>query len=372
MVRARLTCGVAVASGCLLGLVAVGSTAVTLPRTIMPPAMRTVRSIVAGQQGSKAGKGPAGAGGAAATDGADGAREFDPAKLIKLGDIDDNGAADYAYVTKGAGGGGISLHLFLFDTAGQVISDKSVPLAGAGAEPDALLASVSNKLTSLDTMPLSVRPSMPTPTVRASTPDCLFTPTECECDLKSSILGSGTCLSHVDSTADRSLCVERDCAPSYVCMCGGSQKCSRSTATSPVWVATNSTGLATGETYCELRRVAQALTEVVGPMPTPVPTPPPAGCILTADRCTCGLKSTVAGGVDKCAAHTGLDASGRDMCAERDCADGYVCDCAGGSTCSFVSVTKEFWKLGEAAPSGRNYCERASKTAVVSQCVENC
>lgn len=386
MVHARLTRGAVVASGCLLVLATAGSASASLSRFMMPPAMHTIRTIVAEQQAADVRVSSPSAGAsvvkeargavkeeAAAPSGAGGADEFDPEKLIKLGDIDDNGAADYAYVTKAADGThGGSLHLFLFGTSGQVISDRAVALGASASDRDAVIASVSTKLSSLDEMRLSVRPSLPTPSVRATNADCLFTSTECECDLKSAIHGSGTCYSHVDTTGDRSRCIERDCSASYVCVCGGSQKCSRSTITSPVWVPTNSSGLPAGETYCERRRVAQALTEVVGPMPTPVPTPPPAGCTLTADRCTCGLKSVVSGKLDVCAVHTGLDADGRDVCGARDCKDGYVCDCAGSSKCAFESVTKEFWRIGGAAPGGRNYCERASKTAVVAVCLENC
>lgn len=388
MGHARLTRGAVVVSGCLLVLAAAGSASASLSRVMMPPAMRTIRTIVAEKQAATVRA--SGAAAAAKVDGDAGeegrgvaapsaatvaaaADEFDPEKLIKLGDIDGNGATDYAYVTKAvAGSRGGSLHLFLFDTSGQVLSDRAVPLGESPSDRDAVLASVSNKLTSLDEMRLSVRPALATPSVRATARDCLYTPTECECDLKSAVRGSGTCYSHVDTTGDRSRCIERDCSPSYVCVCGGSQKCSRSTVTSPVWVATTASGLPAGETYCERRPVAQALTEVVGPMPTPVPTPPPPGCTLTADRCTCGLKSVVSGSLDKCAVHTGLDADGRDVCGERDCKDGYVCDCSGSSKCAYESVTKEFWRMGGGAPGDRHYCERASKTAVVAVCLENC
>ncbi|GAB0489039.1 hypothetical protein MMPV_000254 [Pyropia vietnamensis] len=383
MVHARLTRGAVIASGCLLVLATAGSASASLSRIMMTPAMRTIRTIVTEKQASDVrassssaavkAAGDAGKAGVAASSSSGGVDEFDPEKLIKLGDIDDNGATDYAYVTRAADGSGRgSLHLFLFDTSGQVISDRAIELSTSTNDRDAVLASVSKQLSSLDEMRLSVRPSLPTPSVRATQVDCLFTSTECECDLKSAVHGSGTCYSHVETKGDQSRCVKRDCAASYVCACGGSQKCSRSTVTSPMWVATNDSGLPAGETFCELRRVSQAITEVVGPMPTPVPTPPPAGCTLTADRCTCGLKSVVSGSLDTCAVHTGLDAEGRDVCAARDCKDGYVCDCSGSSKCAFESVTKEYWRMGDDAPGGRHYCERASKTAVVAICLENC
>ncbi|OSX74769.1 hypothetical protein BU14_0268s0010 [Porphyra umbilicalis] len=375
MGRARVSSGLAVASGCLLAL-ATASAASTLSRIMMPPGMRTIRTIV--QQ--RAAGGSASVKAAANDDaaGAPGAADaFDPAKLIKLGDIDANGAVDYAYAIKAGGnGGGASLHLFLFGTDGQVMADRAIALddagGGGGGGGDGVLAPASHKLTSLDDMPMSVRPSMAATPVHASTPDCLFTDTECECDLKPAAAGSGTCYSHVSTSGDTSVCVERDCGTSYVCLCGGSQKCARATVTQPTWVATDAAGLPAGETHCARRRVAVATTEVVGPMPTPVPTPPPAGCTLTADRCTCGLKSVVAAELDTCAVHTGLDAAGRNVCAERDCKDGYVCDCSGGSTCAFEAVTKEFWQVGGDAPGGRKYCERASKTGVVAVCVDKC
>eukprot|EP00168_Porphyra_purpurea_P020149 TRINITY_DN835_c0_g2_i1.p1 TRINITY_DN835_c0_g2~~TRINITY_DN835_c0_g2_i1.p1 ORF type:complete len:430 (+),score=137.68 TRINITY_DN835_c0_g2_i1:177-1292(+) len=371
MVRARVASGFAVVSGCLLAL-ATAPAAAALPRTYMLPGMITIRAMV-----QRRAAGGAASVKAASTATAGAANGFDPTKLIKLGDIDANGAADYAYLTTVAdgGGGGPAMHVFLFDTGGQVMADRVVAFGGGGAgDParGAVLASVSHKLTSLDDMPVRVRPVLTPATVRASTPDCLFSTTECECDIKSAVAGAGTCYSHVSTVGDTSTCIERDCGAAYVCTCGGSQKCARATITQPTWVATDAVGLPAGETHCERRRVAVATTEVVGPMPTPVPTPPPAGCTLTADRCTCGLRSVVATALDTCAVHTGLDAAGRNLCSERTCKDGYVCDCAGSSICAFEGVTKEFWQVGGDAPGGRKFCERASKTGVVAVCVDKC
>jgi len=380
MGRARVASGLAVASGCLLALAAAtaASAPSTRPRIRLPAAMRTIRALVRQRAAGGGASAPASAVNEPAAAAGDAADEFDPTKLIHLGDIDGNGAADYAYVTRsgGGGGGGASLHVFLFGTDGQVVGDRAIAVggdrAGGGGTGGGVLAPVSHKLTSLDDMPMSVRPAVAAPPARASTPACLFTTTECACDLQAAPVGTGTCYSHVATVGGTSRCVERDCGASYVCVCGGSQKCARATVTRPTWVATDGAGLPAGETRCARRRVAVATTEVVGPMPTPLPTPPPAGCTLTADRCTCGLRSVVAGTPDACAVPTGLDVAGRDVCAERPCKDGYVCDCSGGSTCAFEAVTKEFWRVAGDAPGGRKYCERASKTGVVAVCLEKC
>lgn len=214
--------------------------------------------------------------------------------------------------------------------------------------------------------------------VRATSPTdgCLFTPTECECDLKAAITGSGTCFSHTRTENGVDICVSRDCAASYVCACGGSQKCARGTEDVLAWTATPTPrppvpALRSGESYCTQRTTAQATTTLIGPMPTPAPTPPPAGCVLDGTQCTCALKSSV-GGVDTCATHDGVDGSGNHVCSTRRCSDKYVCDCGGASLCEHHDVTNEFWSLGGAAGGDKFYCELASKTTTVSACLSNC
>lgn len=404
----------------------------------------------------------------------DGKAAFDESKLIRLGDVDDNGAADYAYVSSSA------LHMFLFDMDGTVTSHRAVALSSLAADPaknapekegpaslvqKALSASskvsvagadkaskepmseavkadakagtpptsakkeakdetqketkeptdmanvgriaeaavddevkaeaakadrnVAGALdddlrheepaagrrklssvpalerTTLVTDALLVRPS-------SSTEGCLFTATECECDLKSAITGSGTCFTHTRSSGGADVCTERDCAASYVCMCGGSQKCSRSTETVTAWAAmspqpSQKPPLGSGEVYCSLQKTSQAMTTLIGPMPTPKPTPPPAGCVLDGSQCTCGRgRQTV------CSSHAGVDSAGRNVCTTRSCMDSYQCDCGGSSLCEHHDVTNEFWALGGAAGGGKFFCDLSSKTTTVATCLTNC
>ncbi|OSX76028.1 hypothetical protein BU14_0209s0020 [Porphyra umbilicalis] len=386
---------------------------------------------------------------------ADDKAAFDESKLIRLGDVDDNGAADYAYVSNSA------LHMFLFDTDGAVTSHRAVmlnSLAGepakeaeketpatqvrkvlkastkmaaaaadkvakaatpsgegegdkatpaklapvshaaeadkaerpadakvdepakadaAGADDDLSGAEAAASRRKLSSVPAVERTSMRSDAmvVRQSTDGCLFSTTECECDLKSAVTGSGTCFSHERTVDGVAICTERDCSPSYVCMCGGSQKCARTTETVMAWGSAppSSSGppLAAGESYCTKASTTQAVTNVVGPMPTPQPTPPPAGCVLNGTQCTCALKSTV-GGVETCSSHDGVDGAGRNVCTTRKCMDSYVCDCAGSSVCEHHDVTNEFWGLGGAAGGGKFYCDMASKTTTVATCISNC
>eukprot|EP00168_Porphyra_purpurea_P001200 TRINITY_DN1152_c0_g1_i11.p1 TRINITY_DN1152_c0_g1~~TRINITY_DN1152_c0_g1_i11.p1 ORF type:complete len:418 (+),score=145.13 TRINITY_DN1152_c0_g1_i11:178-1254(+) len=259
--------------------------------------------------------------------GADDKVSFDESKLIRLGDVDDNGAADYAYVSNAA------LHMFLFDTDGTVASHRAVMLNSLAGEPakeadketpatqvrkvltastkmaaaaadkvakaaapsgggddvkaaspsggtddgkaapatltavghaadadqlerkadakadgsakaatdatdgdlgDAEAAAGRRKLSSVPTAERTSIPSDAT-VVRQATGDCLFSDSECECDLKSAVSGSGTCFSHERTVNGIAICKERDCEPSYVCMCGGSQKCARSTEAVMAW-----------------------------------------------------------------------------------------------------------------------------------------
>lgn len=402
----------------------------------------------------------------------DGSAAFDESKLIRLGDVDDNGAADYAYVSNSA------LHMFLFDTDGTVTSHRAVTLSSLAADPakeehdtpasqvrKALSASskmsvtvagkankeaesealkvdakaaapatavkqevkdeakkASNESTDISTVgrvakaaagedlkaeaakadrdtagasdddlrreepaagrrklssvPSLERAAMATDTLlvrrSSSTDGCLFTATECECDLKSAVTGSGTCFTHTRSSSGMDVCTERDCAASYVCMCGGSQKCSRSTDTVLAWAAmspqpTRAPPLGAGESYCSQQTSSQTTTTLIGPMPTPKPTPPPAGCVLDGSQCTCGRgRQTV------CASHAGVDSAGRNVCTTRSCMDSYQCDCGGSSLCEHHDVTNEFWALGGAAAGGQFYCDLSSKTTTVATCLTNC
>nr|WOE55321.1 PhF00084.1 [Neoporphyra haitanensis] len=404
----------------------------------------------------------------------DGKAAFDENKLIRLGDVDDNGAADYAYVSNSA------LHLFLFDTDGTVTSHRAVTLNSLAAdtakeapEPEAPASQVRKALSASSKMSvgavdkagkeaaskpvkadakaaapatvvkleardeakketkgstdvatvgrvaeavaggepkaeaakadrdgadasdddvrseepaagrrkLSSVPALERATLAAdallvrpssSSSGCLFTTSECECDLKSAITGSGTCFTHTRTSNGVHICTERDCAASYVCMCGGSQKCSRSTETVTAWGVTSSKSspapaLGAGEVYCSQQTTSQATTTLVGPMPTPKPTPPPAGCVLDGSQCTCGRgRQTV------CSSHAGVDSAGRNVCTTRSCMDSYQCDCGGSSLCEHHAVTNEFWALGGAAGGGRFFCDLSSKTTTVATCLSNC
>ncbi|GAB0494636.1 hypothetical protein MMPV_005930 [Pyropia vietnamensis] len=404
----------------------------------------------------------------------DGKAAFDESKLIRLGDVDDNGAADYAYVSNSA------LHMFLFDTDGTVTSHRAVALSSLAADPakDApekerparevqKALSASSKMSvagadkasegpvteavkadaradapaiatkeeakdeakqetkessdvanvrrvaeatvgeevkaetakadrdvigaldddlrreepaagrrKLSSVPALERAALATDTlvVRASssTDGCLFTATECECDLKSAITDSGTCFTHTRTSEGVDICIERDCAASYVCMCGGSQKCSRSTETVMAWGAmspqpSSKPALGSNEVYCSLQKTSRATTTLVGPMPTPKPTPPPAGCVLDGSQCTCGRgRQTI------CSSHAGVDSAGRNVCTTRSCMDSYQCDCGGSSLCEHHDVTNEFWALGGAAGGGKFFCDLSSKTTTVATCLTNC
>jgi len=57
---------------------------------------------------------------------ADDKAAFHDSKLILFGDVDDNGGADYAYVSN------FALHMFLFDTDGTMTSHRAVMLNSAG------------------------------------------------------------------------------------------------------------------------------------------------------------------------------------------------------------------------------------------------
>lgn len=401
----------------------------------------------------------------------DGNAAFDESKLIRLGDVDDNGAADYAYVS------GSALHMFLFDTDGAVTSHRAVALDSLAADsvkeaPESPASQVRKALSAsskmsvatadkakteavsqaakvdakadapatavkkeakdaakaskestdmatvgrvaeaaagedlkteaakadrdvaaasdddlrreepaagrrkLSSVPALERAALATDVLlvrqSSSTEGCLFTATECECDLKSAVTGSGTCFSHTRSSSGMDICTERDCAASYVCMCGGSQKCSRSTGTIMAWAAMSpqparAPALGAGESYCLQQTSSQTTTTLVGPMPTPKPTPPPAGCILDGSQCTCGRgRQTV------CASHAGVDSAGRNVCTTRSCMDSYQCDCGGSSLCEHHDVTNEFWALGGAAGGGQFFCDLSSKTTTVATCLTNC
>lgn len=176
---------------------------------------------------------------------------------------------------------------------------------------------------------------------------CVYNETACACGLQAPTPGSGACLdaASIHFATGRTICRRRDCQPSYVCNCDGTQMCKRKEEMKEVYVAEENAG--DGEIFCKKEKVNRTINVVqIGEVvPTAKSGDEENFSGFNATNCKCSPKMDVVAPY-QCVDYLRTDTDRAVVCKLRDCAVGsheYVCDAFGDSYCSRANITRSHY-----------------------------